>query len=124
MGIAERNKQTEVTVLLASQEQFDVCWMALCLGRVLLMNEGNGKQSHDERIRDTVLLIALKAISTEAPEGAEKIQTGDANRVWDGVSLTLTRAEILRLLALIDRIGWQTSKLEIVQQTVTLFTAF
>ena len=100
-------------------DKFDLCWMAIHLGRVLLLNDAQGRQSRDERRRDLAILRAFKAASGPADAKADKLQTGEDQRVMTvGSELRLQQIEFDRLIALIDRVGWVTAKLELVEDTI------
>lgn len=110
-----------------ASDRCDVCWLAIHMGRVLVLNDAQGKQSRDDRRKDLAILRALRAASTEAPDEKTedgkpkypKLPTGDAQRmVTPGATLTLQQIEVDRLVALIDRVGWETSKIEAVEDTL------
>ena len=102
-----------------ASDRFDICWMAFHLGRVMLLNDAQGKQSRDERRKDFGIIVKLKKASAEADEKADKLQTGEPQRkLVEGSVIELAQPELDRLLACIDRIGWNSSKLEAVEDTI------
>lgn len=115
-----------------ASDRFDVCWLAIHLGRVLLMNDAQGKQSRDERRKDVTVLRVLKAASIVASDEISedgkpkygRLPTGDAQRmVTPGATLSFTQIELDRLSALIDRVPWDTSKIEAVEDTLDWLAA-
>ncbi len=91
-------------------ERFDICWMGLHIGRTLLINDNQGKQSHDERRRDRDLVKLLKAASDEAPAAADLLQTGEKQRVMKpGAVIEFTQSQLDRLIQCVDRPGWTTA---------------
>lgn len=107
-----------------ASDRFDICWMSFHLGRVMLLNDAQGRQSRDERRKDFNIIVKLKKASTEADKEADKLQTGEQQRkVTDGAVVELTQPELDRLVACVDRIAWNSSKLEQVEDTLDWLTS-
>ncbi|MES2341711.1 MAG: hypothetical protein V4597_08535 [Pseudomonadota bacterium] len=105
-------------------ERFDLCWMAMHLGRNLLLNDAQGRQSRDERRKDVAIVRAFKAASDEAPKEADLLQTGDKQRAMrPGAVVELQQPELDRLIACVDRVPWTTGKIELVEDTLDWLNA-
>jgi hypothetical protein len=106
-----------------ASDRFDVCWVAIHLGRTVGLNKSQGTQSRDERRRDVAILKALKACSGPAPD-APALDGGEAQRaVTPGAILVLEQPQHDRLCALIDLVPWMTAKIEAVEATLDWLAA-
>ena len=117
-------------------DRFDICWMALHLGRVMLLNDAQGKQASKERRSDFMIVRAFKAASDpvertppckecgKTDPKVDKLQTGDDQRVAKADAVvSLQQPELDRVMACIDRISWVTGKLEQVEDVVDWLNA-
>lgn len=103
----------------AAQERFAVCWTAIHLGRVLMIQDSQGKQGREERRRDMKLYSALKQASDEMPDALPTEDGAPPRTLKDtGEPLVLEQSQHDRLCALIDRIPWVTRRLEAVEDTL------
>ena len=122
-------------------DRFDVAWFGLHVGRVHLIADSDGKQTRSDRQKDLALLRLLRSGSVDAPDVQEpddssgdgkrkmrakypKLPTGDAQRlVTEGARVELSQEQLDRLVALIDRVAWDTSRLEFVEDTLDWLAA-
>ncbi len=123
MGYAARGRRMMMRVITFEGDQastrFDVCWMALHVGRIMLLNDVQSRETRDERRRDMMLVRAFRSASDEAPPEIGKLQTGDKQRVVkSGSSFPLQQIDLDRLLTCINRVGWGAGKLDIVEETI------
>ncbi len=105
-------------------DRCDLLWIAMHLGRNMLLNDASGKQSRDERRKDVAIVRALKAASVEAPEDRDLLQTGERQRDFTvGAVLELQQPELDRVIACVDRVPWTTGRIELVEDTLDWLNA-
>jgi hypothetical protein len=126
MGYAARHRKADLAMTRtatfsgdSAQSVFDILWTGINVGRVLMLQDTQGKQARDERRKDVVVLKALKACST-AKDGAGE----DAPRaVTPDSVLTLPQPEHERLVSLVGRVPWETRKIEAVEDALDWLSA-